>query len=209
MALNLTATGQRLSIASAVITAYPFTLAAWVWPSSLTASRGVLCIYSGTGASGVDLYLTTAAKVVADVGGTGSATTTAVLDTTKWWHVAGVYTSNTSRAVYLNGANKVSSAVSGSLTTVNTSNIGSIFQASSQFDMVGQIAFPAFWSAALSDSDIASLAAGISPLKIRPDVLASFQRLLGVNPEPDMRANRTWPYTGAPVYASNPPIFMP
>lgn len=209
------ASGQRLARGSALLTAYPISFSAWVYVTSLAASCGVLGIANpaGGGTGGWHMYTDTAGAVWAEVIGSSNAaaTTTAHVTTNAWFHVAATFGSATARIAYLSGANKVTGPTTSVTAATGMSNtlIGSIYQ-SAYFDMVGSIAFAGIWNVLLSDTDIASLGAGVSPRKVRPDALKSYIPLVsGASPEPDLIGS-SYALTGTPTLnASNPRIYAP
>jgi hypothetical protein len=209
------ASGQHLLRGSALLTAYPISFAAWVNVTSLAASCGVLGIANpaGGGSGGWHLYTDTAGAVWAEVIGSTNvaATTTAHVTTNAWFHVAGVWASATARIAYLSGANKVTGPTTSATAPTGMSNtiVGSIYQ-NAYFDMVGSIAFAGIWNVALSDADIASLGAGASPRRVRPDALKSYIPLVSsASPEPDLIGG-SYALTGTPTLnAANPRIYDP
>jgi hypothetical protein len=211
------ASGQRLSKASTVLSAMPMTFAAWVNVSSLANSNGFIgiSVSSGTAGSGWHMYSDTTGAIWADQisssGGSGSATTTAKLSTGSWFHVAVVFTSTTSRAAYLSGANKITNATStSSPTSLTTTLVGSIYEGAF-FDCIGSMAFAGIWNVSLSDTDIATLSNSFGPPKVRPDALKSYAPLFsGASPEPDLISSTGYTLTGTPTAtAANPKVICP
>lgn len=71
----------------------------------------------------------------------------------------------------------------------------------------GKLAQAAIWTVALTDSEIATLSAGFSPLRVRRDALAFFAPLNGgQSPEPDIIGNLDLTITGSPTKTGEPPI---
>lgn len=96
---------------------------------------------------------------------------------TTWFHIAGGF-SYSGRALYVNGTQEVSQTSNISLdpTGATTFYIGRD-RAGKYWD--GAIAEAAAYSVALADKDIASLAAGFSPLLVRPEKLIGYWPLGG------------------------------
>ena len=96
---------------------------------------------------------------------------------TTWFHIAGGFSYN-ARAVFVNGTQEVFQASNISLdpTGATTFYIGRD-RAGKYWD--GAIAEAAAYSAGLADKDIASLAAGFSPLLVRPEKLIGYWPLGG------------------------------
>jgi hypothetical protein len=85
-----------------------------------------------------------------------------------WQHACGVFTSATSRACFLNGGNKGTSATNVTQSALDRLCISGLKDASESDYFDGRIAEVAVWSAALTDTEVAALGAGASPLGIRP-----------------------------------------
>lgn len=113
------------------------------------------------------------------VGSLASGQTTSQLTTANvWQHVAGVFSSQTSRRTYLNGvAGTENTTDIGSQNTATdiligarrNTGIGNYFQ--------GSIAEVGIWNAALTADEIASLADGITCDKVRPQSLVFYAPL--------------------------------
>jgi hypothetical protein len=93
-----------------------------------------------------------------------------------WNHVAGVLRSNSDRSVYLNGA-RSNSTVTG--TTVADCFYVSTGKRATNTAASTWLAEVAVWRGVLSDAEIASLAKGLSPKRVRPQLLAFYQPLAG------------------------------
>lgn len=133
-----------------------------------------------------------------DDSSSGTATTSAAASTGTWFHACAVFTTVASRTAYLNGANAVTD-------TANTPNMSSTDRLnlgrdeSSIHYLNGNLAEAAEWSAALTATEVAALAAGINPLSIRPTSLIAYWPLFGhYSPETDMMVGQyTLTVTGA------------
>lgn len=74
--------------------------------------------------------------------------------------------------------------------------------------MDGAIAEVGIWNVALSDSDVALLAKGVSPLMVHPESLVFYAPLIGqYSPEIELRSARNLTLTGTPTQSAHPPIF--
>lgn len=70
----------------------------------------------------------------------------------------------------------------------------------------GDLGHAAIWDVGLSASEVASLAAGISPRRIRPGSLLFYDPLNGQSPEADVIGGNTGTVNGAPAVVAEPPI---
>lgn len=182
MAYSFNGSTQYLGVSSNPITAYPFTMVGWF---NTAVTTGTLTIaYQGSTLANSQGLTLSAGKVAASTTvagqGTASATTTASYSTSQWQHAAGVWTAATDRAVFLNGSNKVTNTTSRLYSSTTTIlDVGSFFFNNARGGYFnGQIAEVAIWNAALSDAEIASLAAGFTPDQVRPQSLQFYSPLV-------------------------------
>jgi hypothetical protein len=106
-----------------------------------------------------------------------SAVTTATVPTTGWQHFAGVTASATSRFAYLNGTPGSVQTTSRVPSGINMLRVGAGGTAASLW--TGTIAHCAVWNVALTDAEIAALAAGLIPLAMRPGSLVAYWPYMG------------------------------
>ncbi len=139
-------------------------------------------------------------------GSTNIATGTTSLVTNTWYHVAGTYDGSALR-IYCNGIEEDLTANTGSMSSTSAPvriGAGSGGSGTEQpFD--GEIGHCAIWDKGLSANEIESLAAGISPLKVRGGNLLSYWPLNGQSPELDLVGSHNMTVTGA-IIADEPPI---
>ena len=202
-----------LTLASAPVTAVPFSMACWFNARSNAASQNLITIeVAGSTANRHDLVAVQGNSVNAESKITGTAaraTTTVGYSNNVWNHACGVWASITSRAVYLNGGNKGTDATSKAPSGINETKIGN----GNLGDMDGLIAEAAIWNAALTDGEVKALALGTRPIFIRPMSLVAYWPLLQrFAPEIDVTSSGTnlMAVTGALSVPYNPPaVFYP
>ena len=209
------ATDQRATVGSAVLTAHPITIAAWVYLSTLQQGE-LLYILENPGISAyVELVIRDAGggsyRIVAGANGVGTrAFSSTALSTGQWYHACGTYTSTATRSAYTDGAGKVTNATAaGALSGLNETGVAcNTVDLTATFD--GRMAEIGIWSAVLDDSEILALAKGISPPLIRPQSLAAYWPLFGnASPEPDRWKSRfDLTVTGA-TKIEHPRIYYP
>jgi hypothetical protein len=182
MAYTANGTTQYLT-ASAPVTAVPVTIAAFFYP---TASVNGAIGYLGVATSQDRLQLsyrnsgTIQAYAQQGVMNFPSIETNATTPLNTWAHACAVFSSNSSRSIFLNGGNSQTSTVAtssqGAFTSANifartaASSVGTFFQ--------GSIAEFGIWSAALTADEIASLAKGMTCDKVRPRSLVFYAPLV-------------------------------
>lgn len=187
MARSFNGSSQYIDLASALVSAYPFTLAAWANISSLSAGDNTILAISNNAASNFEaqqILIRSSGKLRARssiAGGTAaSAETTATVSTGAWNHFAGVFASSSDRTAYINGTNAVQNTTAISISTLNTTTIGAwANNATRSAYFPGSIAEIGAWNVALDTAEIAALGAGVSPLLIRPGSLVAYLPLIG------------------------------
>ena len=176
MAYGFTAaSSQFLRATSLASLTFPFTISCQFNPTNITQNMVLAAISDSTGANRAVMVLGGALAgdpIRIDVLGGGAADSTAAFTANAWQHACGVWTSTTSRTVYLNGGNSSTSTVSVVQQITDRVIIG--MRTSSSVNglfMDGLIAEVGIWNAALTAAEIASLAKGMTCDKIRPQNL--------------------------------------
>lgn len=126
------------------------------------------------------------------------------------YHGLAVTAANNDRRVYLNGAGKGTSSTTNSA-TVNNTLVGSRHNAGGYHLAApgGRVWEAALWGGTLTDDDAASLAAGVSPLLVRRDILVAYWPIYGVqSPELDIVNGLNLTVNGF-VAAQHGLIYMP
>lgn len=209
MARDFDGSTQRLNNAAAVVTAYPFTLAAWV-NTDLTGLQTILTQQAtgGTASSGWQLRLSGTNQVIMR-SGTQAATTSTTLGTGTWGHACGVCTSATARAAFLNGGGKGTSTANNTPSSIAATSLAQP-DAMDTARLNGRLAEAAVWDVALSDQEVVILALGASPLLVRPQSLRAYWPLIGrYDPEIDLRGGFPLTLTASPATADHPRIVYP
>ena len=208
MAYTANGTTQYLT-ASAPVTAVPVTIAAFFYP---TASGNGAIGYLGVATSQDRLQLTyrNSGTIQAYAQGGGSfpsieTNTTTPLNT--WAHACAVFSSNSSRSIFLNGGNSQTSTAAtfsqGAFTSANifartaASSVGTFFQ--------GSIAEFGIWNAALTAEEIASLAKGMTCDKVRPQNLVFYAPL--VRDLIDQKGGRVITNNNGATVANHPRVY--
>lgn len=173
-------TNTNYEVGSAVVTAYPVTMACWFYVPNATANRTCMDLGSTTAASGQRLSLTNAGNVQWEsrVAGSGSsATTTTTYTGNTWHHACGIAAGNNDRRAFLDGGGKGTDTVLSRVfaSTIDRTLIGRILRTNSAtVPLTGRIAECAIWSAALSDAEVYALSRGYRASLVRPDALVLY-----------------------------------
>ncbi len=197
-------------VASLDITGDAITLAAWVKLASTSAERKIIAKWSDSG--GAFSYLLSVdgsgnnkvLMAIATPGQTISVGTTSMSVGT--WHlIVGTYDGTTMR-VYLDGVEDDTSPDTGSInSTTAPVRIGVGSGATSEGPMDGDIGHCSIWDIDLTAGEVASLAVGISPLKLRRGSLVYYAPINGQSPEADIIGGNTGTVNGTTV-VEEPPI---
>ena len=133
------------------ITAYPFTIEAWVKTTSTSGTIGAFVV-SSSGNQMFGLRMD-ASGYAYNYGRNTSgklATSTTLVNTGAWFHVAAVFASATSRIIYVNGVDEDSDTASVLLPAVNRFSIGRMGDSSPGDYFNGTIDEVAVYDTALS-----------------------------------------------------------
>lgn len=177
------ASSQYLATAAAAVSAEPLTIAGWIRSTSTSVHQAVCCIGASGSTNWHSLHLIASsglkAAAFSNNGGTsGTASSSSNISADTWAHVAAVFASSTSRSAYLNGGSKQTNTTSVSVGALNTTAIGRrVFLNDDYFS--GRIAELGIWNVALNDNEIAALARGASPLRVRRASLVAYFPLYG------------------------------
>lgn len=223
MARNFNGVNGYLEYGSAPVTAPPMTLACWAFCSALpTATKFLISLSLGTGGGsnssfGLMIRGGVAGKPIGafsdNAATSATASSSAGPSANMWFHAAAVIAGTASRAAYLGGTNKGTDATS--ITNpagIDTTNIGVIYFTGGKQDFfAGLIAEATLWNAALVDEEIAALATGVRPHKVRPGNLVGYWPLFGLaSPEPDLsglgQSMTLGGGAGAPSAANHAPL---
>jgi Concanavalin A-like lectin/glucanases superfamily len=211
-------TSNFLRYDSAIVTTYPFTLAAWCL-STGGGSRHILGLYNSASTGDTNycsMLMTTGDAISArscDGTSASNATSSASATDGVWCHAAAIFVSTTSRASYLDGANKGTNATSRAPSGFNRTSISHRDNSSNDqaFNATGLLAEAAIWNVALSDAEVAMLgAARVSPLLVRRDALVAYWPLLGgYSPEIDLIGRQDMTIQGSLSTVPHAPVLRP
>jgi hypothetical protein len=188
MAYDFDGVNQSIDASSAVLTAVPVTLACWSNVDAVTARYAVLSVSSsGTGLDHFVLLMSgefagDPVSMFTQTGfpsSGGYASSSTGFSASTWTHAAGASSANNNRAAYINGGSKSTNTNSATPVGLNVTSIGRLWRTgSSNAYTDGRIAEAAIWDAALTDAEIASLAKGFKPYRVRPQNLIFYVPLV-------------------------------
>lgn len=220
------ASSQYLSIASAVLTVEPITMACWFFSydgapaddqylidiHNSASTRFINCfslIVSGFTATQFGIIALKAGDP-----GSGQADTNAASGRTwktfKWHHACGVFASTTDRRAFLDGGDKATDATSVAAPSgLNSTAMGRANHSAPDAYMFGRIADAAIWNAALEDEEISLLASlRARPYQIRPESLQLYTPLPPYGSIVDVTGNFTVVDNGTRVAVPDPLFYQ-
>ena len=174
---------------------YPITIAAWVRPASAANVYRGITIAATSGIGYVQLALRgdlagDPVETYVDDGIAPSvlASTSTGYTANTWHHIACTHNSATEHAVYIDGGSKGTSATNKAFPAVSSFSVArGWFNGSQFFDAASSDwAEICVWSASLADDEIAGLARGMAPLRVRPSSIEAYYPLGGPNGRNDL-----------------------
>jgi len=194
------------------LTGNKITLSAWINLVSSSSEGKIIAKWADSGSLFQYLISTTdnagdKCQFAVNVGGIKVVVGTTTLDTGTWIHIGGTYDGSNIR-VYCKGVDEGSLAVTGNMSSTTAPvRIGAGsggLGTENPFD--GDIGHCAIWNVDLTADEMASLAAGISPLKIqKSNNLLFYAPLNGQDPEYDVIGGLDLTVNGS-VKSEEPPI---
>lgn len=205
------ASSEYLEIDSAVVTAAPFTVACWFFLDSVSVNSTFISIPDkDVNTHYFVLNFENAGLVRWRVRADGFATadTTAGPSISTWHHTVAVEAASNDHSVYLDGGNVGTNTVSRAPTGVDRTSIGRHGAATPGQYMGGRLAECGIWNAALNADEISSLAAGYSPLFVRPQSLVAYWPLIR-DEDQDRVGGFDLTAFNTPTISDHPPIIYP
>jgi hypothetical protein len=179
MARTFNGSNQYLGNGTAIVSAAPLTLACWFNVVNITANHTLVSIGDTAGDDNYFRIYAAGADagdfVKFDARNTTlrTAVTSAAYSANTWQHACGVAVSTGDRTIYLNAANAGTNLLSITPAGLDVSDIGRLGRATPTQFCNGSIAMVGIWNVALSQAEVAQLAAGFSPSRVRPQSLIS------------------------------------
>jgi len=211
MAYQLSGSGQYWQASSAAVGAAPLSMACWFSPEDIT-NEYVLLGIGRTTTGNHYFYLSSNGAAAGDpltfgarAGGGAFPSTRNGVVANQWQHGAGVASSSSNRIAYLNGVAGSANTTNVVPSSLNTTDIGQVTLVTPVTLLKGKIAEVGFWSAALTASEIASLALGVAPIKVRPQSLVFYAPL--IREVQDLRGGLALTQTGSPTVIAHPRTF--
>lgn len=212
MAISFSGSAQSYYSASTPVTAVPLTIACRMNKTSAATAGFLAGTMRNAGANWYGFYLyATATGLVAATAANNNvfaqAESTTSYSANTWHHVCGVFTSNTSRTIYLDAAGSATNTTSLTPTLIDIVTIAAARKSGFVDNYLnGSLAEVAIWNAALTEPEVKSLSAGMSPKLVRPQSLVLYVPLIR-SPQ-DQKAALSFTTEGSPTVASHPRVYL-
>jgi hypothetical protein len=205
------ASSEYLALGSVLLSSNPHTMAAWVNLNDGTNADTIMSLADTSSETQYDaLVVDSSERVMAQSRGNvqRQAVTAVTITLNTWQHVAGVWAGAADRTAYVNGGNAVQSTASVTQNAFDDCGIGIRFTSVPAEPTSGAIAEAAAWNVALTAAEIAILAAGFSPLFVRPASLVAYWPLIR-DEDQDRVGGYDMTAFNTPTIAAHPPVIYP
>ncbi len=210
MAYDFNGSTQFLSTGISPISSEPLTMALWFNRKNFAGNVVFVALdrgtNSGTGIHNIGGSTGSSLSAASNDGTISSVTSTNSYTLNTWNHGCSVMSSASSRTIYLNGGGASTSTVTKNVTGLSNVSIGARYANG----VVGiyapaLIAEVGIWDTALTDSEIASLARGMTCDKVRPQNLVFYAPL--VRDLQDVRGGLTITNNNSATVADHPRVY--
>jgi hypothetical protein len=184
MAYQLTSSSsQYLSTASAPLSGTPLTIAAYIKPASVSTSQAYVAVQRVNQVDRHAIQTNPTGQAIAVSRQTGfagfqAASSNNALSVGTWASVVGVFASNSSRQIFVDGTSLATNTDTSAPTNLDSVLIGTRYNPSIGLYADADIAEVGIWNAALTAEEIASLADGMTCDKVRPQSLVFYAPLV-------------------------------
>ena len=176
---------EYLQTSSAVVSAVPLTIAGWVYfTGSVFVSGTVLCVADTSATDHLFSLRVTGNGSVINVrgltrgGGYAEAISAGAVTANAWQHVAFISSATNAREALVMGGGSGTNATSATPLNLDASSIGRQCDNSPGDYFPGRLAEIGVWNVALTTAEVGILAAGYSPLFVRPQSLIAYYPLI-------------------------------
>lgn len=207
MAYELTAASSQTITGNFVSSiGTPHTIAAWAYPNNTTGDHRILRVQNANSAAnfisldGSAVNDPAAAFSRTSVATFASALSTASFSAAIWAQVSGVFSTTSSRTIYLGGGSSGTNTSTTDTASFETVSIGLSTGTTSQ--LLAQLAV---WDVALTAAEIISLSKGFKPSRIRPQNLVFYAPL--TRNLQDLMEGITLTNNGSAPVVANPRVY--
>ena len=190
MSRNFNGTSHHLKTTTVPVSAVPLSFSLWFNSDSITANQ-VICCISDTGSIGnyfaIELR---GAEVGAEADAVAAvkrgttftqAFTTSTYSANTWHHAGATFSSGSSFAAYIDGGSKGTNTNAETPSGLDVLVLGVLSRTTDIAYFDGDLAEFGIWNVELTDNEMKMLAAGVSPLHVRPDSLVYYLPIHGIS----------------------------
>lgn len=209
------ASTQYLNTSTSPVSALPFTAFASFYPTRNTVRENILSPNVNSSTDNTLALLEYDATVAGTpvratyrvaLSAVENASSTVAPTLNAWNAAMAVFTSSSSRSIYLNGGNSATNSNTATGTpTFDRVSIAALLRATAALYFDGRVAETAFWSVALNTDEMASLAKGFKPHRIRPQSLVFYAPL--IRNLQDVKAGRTITNNNTATVGNHPRVY--
>lgn len=200
---------------SPAVTAFPYSMCAWFYCTSIAAARGICHLNnsgSATNRAGIQVFTSGVLRMACADSANTSTDTVNTVTTNAWQFGAATFTSATSRKVILNGDTANAGGGAGQTARTPASldrfSVGANDASTTGTFFIGQIFCVGLWNVALADEEVVAMSKGYPFGRVRPHALKQCFAYPGL-------AGRDWmgfsslTITGATASTNTPSIRHP
>ena len=170
-----------MGLGTPTVTAMPFTISAWFntdYTGSTNQAIFAIADKDNRDRCVLDLDDGMAGIRCDELGDYNRGQTVNTYSVNEWSHACGLWTSTTSRTIYLNGDTANKGTDTGSVNPTGfdsvTAGVNRYSGSSYAWYLSGSVAEVAVWNVALAEDEVVALSRGLSPLLVRPGSLKSY-----------------------------------
>lgn len=165
------------------------TVSAWIYPTSFPNVFNTVVMMNDT-SNYFQCFVKSTGKMAWYVSASGPPNIdpgSATLSTNTWYHVVQRFANGAGHATFINGVSDGTSGLSG-LSPVTSGSLGIGYDVTGgSLTFAGRIADACVWNSALTNAEVAALAAGMRPYRIQRGNIIAYLPFDGVSsPEPDL-----------------------
>jgi len=216
MARLFNGSSDKMSSSSAVVGSPPATMMAWAKRETVNTQQTILSISDSSDDNPLfRIGRSSATQAFVQYrgqggGGSNNVTGSTAISTTQFDCIVGTFDddANFTVEIFLNGSSEgTDSGPTGAITGADRTTIGVLERTSDLQFFDGECGECAIWNVVLTDAEIAELAKGKSPKRVRPESLVSYTSL--VREVIDELGAASFTITGTTVVPHDIPIILP
>lgn len=210
MARAFVAASEQYLVDLSLALTEPYSFGGWVYPVSTTDHKTIIAIVD---ASKDTHFHQLRVSNNDDIGfrvrqSNDVLVTTSDVTLNTWNHALGVAAASNDRRVYLDGGSKATSSSIATDTNLDATGIGITPKKTIDWAMDGYVAEAFLYNIALTDADALILAAGYSPLFVKPENLVAYWPLIRDEDQDRVGGYDLTPIS-APTITPHPPVIYP